>query len=136
MTTVTLRASGRAPADLAWERYADPALWSTWSPQIQRVDLDAPRLVTGATGTVRAGLLPRPTVGIPFTVLSVDEAAMTWAWEVRLGPLPGLPRLHLEHGVAATADGSSTWLVVRGALPVVAAYAPLARLALTRLVAP
>ena len=91
MTTVTLRASGRAPADLAWERYADPALWSTWSPQIQRVDLDAPRLVTGATGTVRAGLLPRPTVGIPFTVLSVDEAAMTWAWEVRLGPLPGLP---------------------------------------------
>ena len=134
MATVTLRASGDAPAELAWERYADPALWKTWSPQIQRVDVDVPRLVTGATGTVRAGLLPHPTLGVPFTVLAVDERARTWAWEVRTGPLPGLPRLHLEHGVEATATGSSTWLVVRGALPVVATYAPLARLALTRLV--
>lgn len=135
MTSVTLRASGRAPADLAWERYADPALWSTWSPQIQRVDTEVPRLVAGATGTVRAGLLPRPTVGIPFTVLAVDEAARTWAWQVRPGPLP-VPRLHLEHGVDATGTGSSTWLVVRGSAPVVAAYAPLAWVALTRLVAP
>ena len=51
------------------------------------------------------------------------------------GPL-GLPRLHLVHGVEATAGGSATWLVVTGGLPVVAAYAPLARLALGRLVAP
>jgi hypothetical protein len=88
MSTVTLRASGRAPADLAWERYADPALWPTWSPQIQRVETDVPRLVAGATGTVRAGLLPRPTLGLPFTVLAVDETARTWAWQVQLGPLP------------------------------------------------
>lgn len=130
MSTVTLRTRGDAAPDTAWERYADPALWSSWSPQIQRVDLDAPRLVTGARGTVRAGLLPRPTLPVPFTVLEVDEPARTWAWRVRVGPVS----LHLEHGVVPEPGGCATWLTVRGPAPVVAAYAPLARLALGRLV--
>src|SRR3954453_19574551 len=97
MATLTLRSHGEAPESLAWERYADPALWSTWAPQIQRVDTDLQRLQPGGTGSVRAGLLPRPTLGIPFRVLGVDEDAREWAWEARLGPLV----LKLEHGVTA-----------------------------------
>jgi polyketide cyclase/dehydrase/lipid transport protein len=131
MATLTLQAHGDAPAALAWERYAEPALWSSWAPQIQRVDTALQRLTTGGTGTVRAGLLQRPTLGIPFRVLSVDEAAREWAWEARIGPV----RLRLEHGVTAHLTGSSTWLRVHGPLPVVLAYAPVARIALGRLVA-
>ena len=133
MTSVTVRVEGDAPVDLAWERYADPSLWSTWSPQIQRVDTAATRLTAGATGTVRAGLLPHPTLPVPFEVLEVDEAARTWTWRVRMDPF-GLVRLHLEHGVEAHAGGSATWLRVTGAAPVVLGYAPVARLAMTRLV--
>jgi hypothetical protein len=132
MVSVTLHARGAASPAAAWERYADPRLWSTWSPQIQRVETDTARLVPGTVGVVRAGLLPRPTVPVPFTVEEVDEAARTWTWRVRLGPAT----LHLEHGVTSDVAGSATWLRVRGPLPVVAAYAPLARLALGRLVAP
>jgi hypothetical protein len=131
MSTIRLEAHGPAPESLAWERYADPGLWSTWAPQIQRVETVLSRLEAGGTGTVRAGLLPRPTIGVPFTVLAVDETAHEWSWEARLGPL----RLRLEHGVDAHPDGSSTWLRVHGPLPVLLGYAPVARLALGRLVA-
>jgi hypothetical protein len=131
MVTVTLHAHGVAPVTLAWERYADPALWSTWASQIQRVDTTMRRLVPGGTGTVRAGLLPRPTLGVPFRVLEVDEDAREWSWEARLGPV----RLLLEHGVTAHLTGSSTWLRVHGPLPVVLGYVPVARFALGRLVA-
>lgn len=131
MTALTLRARGTAPADLAWERYANPALWTTWALQIQRVETSMARLHAQATGTVHAGLSPWPTVPVPFTVLAVDEGARTWAWQARVGPV----RLHLEHGVEETPAGSATWLRVEGSLPVVLAYAPLARLALGRLVA-
>ena len=132
MAALTVRAHGDAPAALAWERYADPALWSAWAPQIQRVETTMDRLVTGGTGTVRAGLLPRPTLGVPFEVLAVDESEMEWEWTARLGPV----RLRLEHGVTPHLTGSTTWLRVHGPLPVVAAYVPVARLALNRLVSP
>jgi hypothetical protein len=131
MATVELRAHGTAPEELAWERYADPALWATWAPQIQRVDTALTRLVAGGTGTVRAGLLPHPTLGVPFRVLEVDEASRQWAWEARLGPV----RLRLEHGVTAHPAGSATWLRVHGPWPVLLGYAPVARIALGRLVA-
>ena len=130
MATLTIHAHGVADLTLAWERYADPALWSTWAPQIQRVDTSMTRLTAGGTGTVRAGLLPRPTLGIPFEVLSVDEEAKEWSWEARLGPV----RLLLEHGVTAHLTGSTTWLRVTGPLPVVLGYLPVARFALGRLV--
>ncbi len=132
MATLSLQAHGAAPAALAWERYADPALWSTWAPQIQRVETDLRRLAAGGTGTVRAGLLPHPTLGIRFRVLAVDEADREWAWEAWFGPV----RLRLEHGVTAHLTGSSTWLRVHGPLPVILGYAPVARLALGRLVRP
>ena len=133
MSDLSLSVSGTAPAALAWERYADPQLWSTWSPQIQRVETRMQRLEAGGTGTVHAGPLPRPTIGVPFEVLELDEQAMTWTWRVRLGPA-GLVRLLLVHGVTAHGSGSSTWLRVHGPLPVVLGYAPVARLALGRLV--
>jgi polyketide cyclase/dehydrase/lipid transport protein len=132
MTALTLHAHGVASVTLAWERYADPALWSTWAPQIQRVETTMTRLAAGGTGTVRAGLLARPTLGIPFEVLAVDEEAMEWAWRARIGPVS----LRLEHGVTAHLTGSSTWLRVHGPLPVVLGYAPVARIALNRLISP
>ncbi len=63
-------------------------------------------------------------------MLAVDEAAREWTWEARLGPL----RLRLEHGVTAHPAGSATWLRVHGPLPVIMGYAPVARIALGRLV--
>jgi hypothetical protein len=131
MGTLKLHAHGSAAESLAWERYADPALWSTWAPQIQRVDTELQRLAPGGAGTVRAGLLPRPTLGIPFRVLMVDEVAREWAWEAHLGPVT----LHLEHAVTSHPDGCETWLRIHGPLPVVLGYAPVARVALGRLVA-
>jgi hypothetical protein len=69
-------------------------------------------------------------VGLRFTVLTVDEAQHEWCWRVRLGPF----RLRLEHGVTGHLTGSSTWLRLHGPLPVLLAYAPVARSALARLV--
>lgn len=128
---VTLRSRGSASPDLAWQRYDEPRLWPTWAPQIQRVTASTDRLEAGTTGTVHAGLLPRPTVPVPFEVLAVDGPARRWTWQVRLGPV----RLTLEHGVDAEGSGSSTFLRVEGPAPVVLAYAPVARIALSRLVA-
>lgn len=132
MVTLTLETHGSLDVESAWERYADPDLWSTWSPQIQRVERSTPRLVTGTTGTVRAGLLPRPTLPVPFTVEHVDEARREWTWRAHLGPVT----LHLDHGVVARGSGSGTWLRVSGPAVVVLPYLPVARLALGRLVSP
>ncbi len=131
MAELNLRARGPADTDLAWERYADPQLWSTWAPQIQRVETDMQRLRPGGRGVVRAGVLPHPTLGIRFSVLAVDEDARSWVWKVALGPV----RLLLEHGVEPDGNGTVTTLRLRGPLPVLLAYAPVARFALGRLVA-
>ena len=130
------------PADpvTAWERYADPALWPTWSPQIRAVRTDAVRLGTGMRGTV----LGWGGLELPFVVDAVDEAARTWVWRVRAvralhAPLPdavsALGSLRLRHAVGpADGGGALTVLEVTGAAPVVLAYAPAARWALRRLV--
>ncbi len=131
MTSLTLRAHGPADVGLVWERYVDPQQWPTWAPQIQRVSCSGERLEHGTTGTVHAGLLSRPTVPVSFEVLALDEDRREWSWRAHVGPLS----LRLEHGVLARGAGSETWLRVHGPLPVVAAYAPVARLALSRLVA-
>lgn len=130
MATVTLTARGSAPADVAWERYARPDLWPTWSPQIRRVETAAPRIAPGVTGTVRA----IGGVAVPFTVTAVDDATRTWSWRVRIGPA----HVTLEHAVRPDAsrapDGSATELRIDGPWPVVLGYAPVARLALGWLV--
>jgi hypothetical protein len=123
---VELRAEGNASPAEAWERYARPALWSTWSPQIRSVGYAPDRLIPGSVGTVHgpAGLR------VDFTVVDVDEDARTWSWRVGLGPVA----LELAHAVEATADGARTTLRVGGPAPVVLGYAPLALVALRRLV--
>jgi hypothetical protein len=125
---VTLRASGRATVDTAWERYVDFSLWPTWSPQITGVETDAARIAPGVTGRVRGPL----GVRVDFEVEAVDELARTWSWTARFG----LVRLWLWHEVTARDHGCATALRVRGPAPVVVGYAPLARFALGRLVRP
>jgi hypothetical protein len=126
MTSLTVQARGSAPADAAWERYADPQKWPQWAPQIRRVEAVG-RLRPGLTGRVYSYLPP----GIAFRVLEVDAKRKTWSWRVQLGPLS----LVLEHGVReGRHGGSETWLRLNGPLPVVVLYAPLARYALGHLV--
>jgi Polyketide cyclase / dehydrase and lipid transport len=120
------RVTGPLPPEQVWERYAVPARWPGWAPQIRAVDASAARIGPGVTGRVH-GLLG---VRVSFVVTEVDERARTWAWDVRLGPL----RMHLRHGVDTDPVGTATRLVVRGPALAVAAYLPVARHALHRLV--
>jgi hypothetical protein len=122
-------ASGPLAPDRVWERYAVPDLWSTWSPQISRVDATTSRIAPGTTGIVHGPL----GVQVPFEVLDVDEAERRWTWRVRTA----LVTLALVHSVIARPDGGSdTGLEISGPAPVVLAYAPVAQLALRRLVRP
>ncbi|HSK26424.1 MAG TPA: SRPBCC family protein [Jiangellales bacterium] len=132
--TITLEARGDASPDTVWERYAEPARWPGWSPQIRRVELDGrrDRLAPGLTGAVHSyGPVP-----VRFTVSAVDEDARTWSWTVSVGPV----HLALDHSVApddrVDGRGTLTTLAAHGPWPVLLAYAPLARLALGRLVRP
>jgi hypothetical protein len=125
---LTLAAAGAGSAEQAWERYAQVVYWSRWSPQIRSVACSSPRIRTGSTGRVHAVL----GVEVDFVVDSVDETARTWAWTVRKGPLT----LHLTHRVVPEGQGCRTTLEMTGPLPVLLGYAPLARLALGRLVRP
>jgi hypothetical protein len=135
---VTLRARGGADPALVWERYARLELWPTWSPQVRRVEPDDARLSAGLEGLVHgpAGLAAR------FAVTAADEDAWTWSWQVRpgLSSLVTVPiTLTLDHVVRARPGGSETSLTIAGsplAAPLVAGYAPVARLALQRLLRP
>lgn len=122
--TVTLRAAGDAAPELAWERYADLDLWSTWSPQVRAVEAPERRLRTGLAGEVVGPL----GVRVPFTV--TDVGPRSWTWEVQfLGTT-----LSLRHLVLAHPRGSLTELGVRGPAPLALGYAAPAQLALHRLV--
>jgi len=128
-TSVTVAATGVASVDDTWARYTVPGLWSGWSPQIRSVTTphpDAP-VVAGTAGTV----VGPAGVKVPFTVTDVDDAEHRWTWQVRAG----LVTLVLEHGVDAVDARTRAWARVTGPLPVVLGYAPLARVALGRLVA-
>jgi hypothetical protein len=136
---VHLTAHGDADPDLVWERYAEPARWSSWSPQIRRVEA-GPRIVPGLRGVVHgpAGVQAR------FLVEDVDERARRWRWRVR--PVLGVPlpvELVLDHAVDADGRGGATtslrlsapsWSAAPLALPAAVLYAPIAQLALHRLV--
>ena len=76
MTTLYLAATGPRAADEVWERYAQPALWSTWAPQIRRVEVGVERLSGGESGRVLGPL----GFSVDFEVESWDEAARHWAW--------------------------------------------------------
>lgn len=133
MTSLTLHATGRAPVERAWGRYFDTRLWSSWSPQIRRVQLDddgdhGQQLRTGLTGRV----IGPAGVSVRFEIDAVDAAARTWSWRVHAGPIS----LRLLHAVRTAEDGSATTLTIRGPAPVVLAYCPVAQLALRQLVRP
>ncbi|WP_375423237.1 SRPBCC family protein [uncultured Friedmanniella sp.] len=127
MAVRRLRARGQASPAVVWERYERIALWPTWSPQIWRVEADAPRIGAGVHGTV---VVPGG-LGLPFTVTAVDPAARSWTWVVRLGPVA----LTLTHAVQAAAVGSGTTLMMEGPGALLLGYAPVAGVALRRLVA-
>lgn len=105
-----LSARGDVSAQTAWERYARPELWATWSPQIRGVETDAERLYVGATGTV----LGPVGIRVTFVVDSFEEESKRWSWTARLGPI----RIVLNHGVDAEPGGCSTSLRAQAAWPV------------------
>jgi hypothetical protein len=127
VTTLTLHATGPVRPAEAWERYAVPARWREWAPQISGVEGTVDRLATGATGRVRGPL----GIAVPFRVEEVDEAERRWTWQVHAGPV----HLRLLHWVQPAPDGgATTGLRITGPAPVVVGYAPAALLAIRRLV--
>ena len=127
MSTVTLHATGSVDPAEAWERYAVPARWPEWAPHITGVQLPVPRLTPGAEGRVRGPL----GVSVPFRIEDVDEAARRWSWRVVVGPVA----VRLLHRVSpAPGGGATTGLRMTGPAPLLLGYAPLAQLAIRRLV--
>lgn len=125
---LTLRADGTADLELVWRRYSTPELWTTWAPQIRRVECSAPTLDVGVTGTV-FGVVPN--LGARFEVVDFDEGEHRWAWDVLAGPV----RMHLDHrSESRIGGGTSTSLVVDGPAVAVLTYAPVARISLESLV--
>lgn len=120
--------TGRADPETVWQRYVQPQLWPTWSPQIRSVEYPHPTLRPGTKGVVRTV----GGIGISFTVEEVDESRCTWAWRVKTRGLT----LHLSHGVEpADGPGSRTWLEVTGPPVISPVYARVAAIiALPRLV--
>jgi len=104
-----------------WAAYADTSRWPSWAPQIQRVEPLGP-LEEGLRGRVDGPLFARAR----FEVTRVDEAARRWSWRVAIGPA----HLTIGHEVGE----GVTAVVIEGPAPLVLAYAPVARLALARLV--
>lgn len=128
-STLELAAEGEADPRTVWTRYAELQRWPEWSPQVSQVVADGGRLAPGLRGTVHGPV----GVRVPFVVADVDERARRWSWQVRVGPV----RLRLHHAVLPREGGGTrTTLVVHGPTALVVAYAPLARLALGRLVRP
>ena len=125
---LSLRAVGTADLDLVWQRYSVPELWTTWAPQIRRVEVSEPTLAVGVTGTV-FGVIPN--VGASFEVVEFCVEEHRWAWDVMAGPV----RMHLDHRAESRiGGGTSTTLVVDGPVAAVLTYSPVARLSLEALV--
>ncbi len=121
-------ATGALPPHAVWERYATPSVWPSWSPQIVRVECVPDRLTAGLTGRVH-GLFGVTT---DFEVLRVDEQRRTWSWRATTGPVT----LTLHHAVLDVDPGTQTTLEIEGPAVAVLPYAPLAQVALRRLVRP
>ena len=137
MLSGSLRLSAHGPLapDEVWDRYTRPARWTQWSPHLREVDYPDAVVRPGTSGRV-TGV---GGVVAVFRIDAVDHEARTWSWSVRSGPL----RLSFDHGVddgavpgSGVPGGSTAWLVTHALWPVAVGYAPLARLALGRLVAP
>jgi hypothetical protein len=127
---LTISAAGRAAPSVVWDRYIHTDRWGEWSPQIRSVDCADVILLAGSSGVVHGPC----GVGIDFVVIDVDHENRCWSWRVKSVGVA----LTLDHSVAGRAQGdtagSSTSLTIIGPAPVVLGYAPIARLALGRLV--
>ncbi|WP_200958021.1 SRPBCC family protein [Nocardioides sp. Soil805] len=125
-----IEASGPRPVDDSWEQYTRPAAWAEWAPQIRSVRGVGGRIAAGDRGVVHG---PFP-VRVPFTIVSVDPDARRWRWRVGIRPVTVV----LDHGVDPVepggTGGTTAWADVHAPALLVRAYAPLARLALRRLV--
>ena len=125
---LTLRADGTADLATVWQRYSRPELWTTWAPQIRRVECSADTLESGVTGTVYGVV---PNIGAQFEVVEFDVEAHRWAWDVVAGPV----RMHLDHrSESRIGGGTSTVLIVDGPAVAVLTYSPIARISLESLV--
>lgn len=132
--SLRLSATGALDPEAVWERYTQPVWWPAWAPHLREVDYPDAVVRPGTTGRVTGvgGLVA------VFRVDAVDHEARRWTWSVRSGPL----RLSFDHGVDAAEpgsghpNGSTAWLVTRALWPVAVGYAPVARIALGRLVTP
>lgn len=121
-----IEATGPRPADDTWEQYTRTSAWPEWAPQVRGVRGVTGHVTAGDRGVVHGPLLVR----VPFTVVSVDPVARRWRWRVGVGPVG----LLLDHGVDESAAGTTAWADVHAPALLVRVYAPLARLALRRLV--
>ena len=120
--------TGELDPHAVWERYANLSEWKSWAPQIRWVECAQDRLVPGLTGRVH-GLFG---VTADFEVLTVDESRRTWSWRARSGPVT----LTLHHAVLEATEGTQTTLEMDGPALAVLPYAPVAQVALRRLVRP
>ena len=123
---LTIAASGPADPDSVWDRYVHPGRWREWSPQIRSVDYPDPSIAEGGRGSVHGPC----GVGVAFEILAVDIEKRCWTWRVSVAGVT----LELGHDVFAQGSGSRTTLDITGPALVVVGYAPVARVALGRLV--
>jgi len=142
---MTVRANGPAAPAAVWDRYVRPQRWSEWSPQIRSVDYRGEIIAAGGTG-----MLHGPCgVSVRFEIDEVDHDVRRWSWRVKVAGIA----MSLGHSVApaesesesdgsatsattqaADGGGTKTTLVIEGPAPIVLGYAPIARIALERLV--
>ncbi|WP_432476700.1 SRPBCC family protein [Nocardioides sp. GXQ0305] len=119
-------AEGPAAPEEVWRRYSHSSQWPTWAPQVSGASGTGDPVAAGDRGWVRGPFLLR----VPFTVLDVQPDERRWTWRVGLGPASVV----MEHGVDALDVGSRAWVGIDVPAPVALPYAPLARIALRRLV--
>lgn len=123
---IEVKRRGEASADVVWQRYTTPALWSRWAPQIRGAAFDTENITPGQQGTVRAW----PAGSVEVRIVDVDHAQMRWTWEVT-----SVHPVRMEHGVDPLPDGGSVaWMRADLPGPLGVLYSPIAGLALRRLV--
>ncbi|MDQ0895042.1 SRPBCC family protein [Agromyces ramosus] len=97
------RASTRHPPDAVFARWADPATWPEWDPDLEWVRFAGPAML-GSRGTLK------PTSGPPlsFAVSAFEEDRVF----TDTGTLPGA-RLAFEHRVTPVPGGSEAVVEIR-----------------------
>lgn len=127
-------ATGPASEATVWARYVQPQLWPSWAPHIHAVDYPHALLAPDTRGQ----LLGPAGVRLDFSIDAVDELSRFWSWTVsRRLPTSTVgfrAQVRMDHGVERGAAGSRAWVRMHLLAPVALLYAPIARVALTRLV--